>query len=487
VVLTVHDLPVVTTSVTDVACHGQATGAIDVTVTSGALPVDFLWNSGETTEDITGVPAGAYSVVVTDANNCTVTIPATINEPATPVSGAITSQTDVSVIGGNDGSVTVDGSGGTPPYLYSLNGGAFQPSGTFGALTAGNYIVTVQDLNLCTFDVPVLIKQPFLPLTGSITSQTDVLCYGDATGSVTVAGAEGVAPYEYSLNGGTYQSSGTFSALSAGPYTVTIRDAYGNTFDVPVMITQPPAALAVATSKADVSCNGGSDGMAVALATGGTGAYAYSWNTTPVQAADTARGLTPGTYTVTVTDANLCTATGNAIIGEPPVLELSTTADPAECPDSNDGSITLSISGGTPAYSVIWSDGNTSQNRTDMLPGEYSVVVTDANGCGAAGSAEVGFIGTWNCVVIPDIITPDPADGHNDLWIIRNIQIYPDAEVKVYSRWGKLVYHSRNPLAEPWDGRYPNGTLVPTDSYRYILDLHDGSKLRSGVISVIRQ
>lgn len=485
--MTVYDLPVASASVTDVACHGQATGSIDLTITSGALPASFLWSNGETTEDITGVPAGAYSVVITDANSCTVTVPVSVGEPATPVSGTITSQTDVSVIGGNDGSVTVDGSGGTPPYLYSLNGGAFQPSGTFGTLTAGNYIVTVQDFNLCTFDVPVLIKQPFLPLTGSITSQTDVLCYGGATGSVTVAGAEGVTPYEYSLNGGIWQSSGTFSTLSAGPYTVSIRDTYGNTFDVPVTILQPAAALTVVTSKADVNCHGGSDGMAVALASGGTGAYAYSWNTAPVQAADTAKGLTPGTYTVTVTDANLCTATGNAIIGEPPALEVSATTDPAECPDSNDGSITLTISGGTPGYSVIWSDGNTSQNRTDMLPGEYGVVVTDANGCAAAGSAEVGFVGTWNCVVIPDIITPDPADGHNDLWIIRNLQIYPDAEVKVYSRWGKLIYHSRNPLAEPWDGRYPNGTLVPTDSYRYILDLHDGSKLRSGVISVIRQ
>lgn len=486
-VMTVHDLPVVTASVTDVACYGQATGSVDLTITSGALPAAFLWSNGETTEDISGVPAGTYSVVVTDANNCSVNVPVMVSEPATPLSGTITSQTDVSVIGGNDGSVTVDGSGGTPPYLYSLNGGVFQPSGTFGTLTAGNYIVTVQDLNLCTFDVPVLIKQPFLPLTGSITSQTNVLCYGEATGSVTVAGSEGVAPYEYSLNGGTYQSSGVFIALAAGPYTVTIRDSYGNTFDVPVIITQPAAALAVSTTKIDVRCNGGSDGMAVAIASGGTGAYAYSWNTTPVQAADTARGLSPGTYTVTVTDANLCTVAGNAVIGEPPALALVVTTDPAECPDSNDGSITLSISGGTPAYGVIWSDGNTSQNRIGVLPGEYSVVVTDANGCAAAGSAEVGFVGTWNCVVIPDIITPDPADGYNDLWIIRNIQIYPNAEVKVYSRWGKLIYHSKNPLAEPWDGRYSNGTLVPTDSYRYILDLHDGSKLRSGVISVIRQ
>ncbi len=182
----------------------------------------------------------------------------------------------------------MDGSGGTPPYLYSLDGGAYQASGTFGSLTAGNYIVTVQDLNLCTVGVPVTIRQPFIPLTGIVTSQTPVLCFGDATGSVTVTGIDGVVPYEYSLDGGTYQSSGTFGTLAEGTYTITVRDAYANTFDVPVIITQPAAALTTATSKADVSCNGGSDGMAAALPAGGTGVYAYSWNTSPVQVSDTA-------------------------------------------------------------------------------------------------------------------------------------------------------------------------------------------------------
>ncbi len=91
--------------------------------------------------------------------------------------------------------------------------------------------------------------------------------------------------------------------------------------------------------------------------------------------------------------------------------------------------------------------------RNDLLPGTYSAVVTDANGCAAAASADVGFIGTFECVVIPDIITPDPADGYNDEWIIRNIDIYPNAEIKVYSRWGKLIYHTKNPSAEPWKGQ----------------------------------
>jgi len=132
----------------------------------------------------------------------------------------------------------------------------------------------------------------------------------------------------------------------------------------------------------------------------------------------------------------------------------------------------------------LWQDGNTSQNRSEMLPGTYTVTVTDANGCATMKIAEVGFIGTFGCVEIPQIITPNN-DGFNDEWRIRNIDLYPEAEILVYTRWGKLVYKSRNISADPWDGRF-NGRLMPTDSYHYILYLNDGSKPRSGVISIIR-
>ncbi|HOB84756.1 MAG TPA: gliding motility-associated C-terminal domain-containing protein, partial [Bacteroidales bacterium] len=133
---------------------------------------------------------------------------------------------------------------------------------------------------------------------------------------------------------------------------------------------------------------------------------------------------------------------------------------------------------------TLWQDGNESQNRTELLPGNYTVTVTDDNGCAAMATAAVGFTGTFGCVEIPQIITPNN-DGFNDEWRIRNIDLYPGAEVLVYTRWGKLVYKSRNISADPWDGRF-NGRLMPTDSYHYILYLNDGSKPRSGVISIIR-
>ncbi len=117
-------------------------------------------------------------------------------------------------------------------------------------------------------------------------------------------------------------------------------------------------------------------------------------------------------------------------ITEPAVLTVDATSTEAKCPDSYDGSVTLDISGGTSPYSVIWLNSDeTTTSRNDLLPGTYNVVVTDANGCPAATSEDVGFIGTFECVVIPpDLMTPDPPDNINDEWIIRNIDIYPDAE-----------------------------------------------------------
>jgi gliding motility-associated-like protein len=124
------------------------------------------------------------------------------------------------------------------------------------------------------------------------------------------------------------------------------------------------------------------------------------------------------------------------------------------------------------------------QNRTNLVAATYSLVVTDFNGCALPLSVKVDFTGTDKCLEIPEIITPNN-DGYNDTWIIKNIHMFPNAEVRVYSRWGKLVYRSKNISASPWDGTF-KGELLPTDSYHYILDLHDEKQPRTGVISIIR-
>lgn len=545
----------------NISCLGGSNGSVNLSVTGGIPPYSYLWSTGAVTEDITGLQAGNYSVLISDANSCTETVSVELTEPSAALTGDITGKTDVSVPGGSDGSVTVTASGGNVPYLYRLNSGAFQPSGTFGSLAAGTYTVTIQDNGLCTFVVTVIIAEPSSVLSVSLVEQVDVLCAGTNTGSLTVSAGGGTPPYQYSIDGGPYQALGVFGSLSPGTHQVTVRDAVMSTESITTSITEP-LPLNVALAETGNICFGGAEGTITALVNGGTGTYSYLWSTVPAQTSPIATGLKAGIYNVIVTDANGCIASAEATIDQPadamvvtvtgtdnlcagassgtaaatvsggsppyiwswntspvrndpeisglpagnyiitvtdskgctgtasieihetPALSIEAEVVQSSCPDTPDGSVILTVTGGMQPYNVIWSDNVTAQNRNSILPGTYEVVVTDHNGCSGSLTVEVDFMGTFNCLVIPDIITPNN-DGYNDEWIIRNIDLYPNAEVRVFNRWGKMVFHTKNISANPWDGR-TDGKLVPTDSYQYILYLNDGSAPRSGVISVIR-
>ncbi len=546
---------------TDAACFGESTGKCHLTVSGGTLPYTFLWDNGAVTEDIDNLAAGNYSTTVTDSHNCTVVISASVSQPSSALVSSIASKSDVTVYGGNDGSATASGSGGTPPYQYSINSGAFQATGTFSSLSAGTYTLTVRDAGMCTSDVSVTITQPWIPLTANIISQTNVSCQGGSNGSITVAGWGGTLPYLYSIDGGLFQASGTFGSLSAGTYIITVRDVALDLFDVELTISENEA-INITVSGEDIYCYGGSTGSVTAVATGGIAPYSYSWNTTPAQYTSTANGLQAGTYTVTVTDTNGCTASNDVIISQPAVdMAISITQDnvlcsggatgsatavvtgglepfiyswdtpseetketvtdlsagtynitvtdsygciktgtvnitepqplavessitSASCPDTGDGSITLTVTGGSAPYNVNWTGGITTQNRQNVLPGRYSAVVTDMNNCEESIVVDVDYTYSFGCVLIQQVITPNN-DGFNDEWKIENIDLYPNAEVRVFNRWGKMVFSTKNLSDNPWDGRL-NGKLVPTDSYHYILYLNDGSEPKSGVISVIR-
>ncbi len=468
-----------------IICYGGTTTVI-ITGSGGTAPLTYTFNGiSNRTGIFAGIPAGSdYHWSVTDTYLCT---PAAgtldITEPP-EYRAEITFITNVSVSGGNDGSVTVEASGGTAPYLFRLNSGSYQPSGSFSDLTAGSYSVTVRDAALCETVLTVRITEPVVPLSGTLVSKEDILCFGASTGMITVSGTDGLAPYEYSLNGGDFRSSGIFTDLSAGSYIVTIRDAQPEEYHIMVILDEPATAVSVETRVINNICHGSNRGIAIAIADGGTGPYEFSWNSLPVQKNDTASGLAAGTYTVTVDDANGCRVTAFAVLTDPPPLTLGVITTDADCPDTYEGSAEVTVSGGNAPYNAFWEDGNTSFSRTEMLPGTYRLIVTDADGCVAQEDIVIGYSGTFGCLEIPQVITPNN-DGFNDEWRIRNIEMYPDAEVLVYTRWGKLVYRSRNISADPWDGRF-NGRLMPTDSYHYILYLNDGSRPRTGVISIIR-
>ena len=389
--------------------------------------------------------------------------------------------TDVRCFGEANGAIDITLTGGSSPFTFIWSNGAGTED--VSGLAPGTYNVIVTDAFGCISTEDFTISEPPSALSVAINLQTNVLCFGASTGSAVAEASGGTAPYSYSWDTSPVQTTPAAIGLAAGVYTVTVTDANGCITTETVTITQPPTGLQVIVSGTDALCFGASDGTALAAASGGTAPYSYSWNTTPVQTAAAATGLAAGTYTVTVTDADGCIAASTILVSEPMALMLSSVYTDASCPDVTDATIDLTISGGTAPYSVIWNDGTTSEDRSSITNGTYTVVVTDANGCSANLTVTVGFIGI-GCLEIPDVFTPND-DGKNDVWRIRYIELYPDAELTIFNRWGRRIYQTKNIAANPWDGKL-RGRALPTDSYHYILDLKDGSAPRTGVITIVR-
>ncbi len=387
---TVLNASTISISSTDVSCNGGNDGSATATVTGGTAPYTYLWSDGQTTATASNLAAGTYTVLVTDANNCSFDMTGansvTITEPTVLNASTISiSSTDVSCNGGNDGSATVTVTGGTAPYTYLWSDG--QTTATASNLAAGTYTVLVTDANNCSFDMTgvngVTITEPLTLVTSSITS-TDATGNGVSDGTATITVTGGTTPYTYLWNDG--QTTATATNLAAGTYNVTVTDANGCTVNESIVVNEPNALLS-STTTTDALCNGDNTGSATVSVTGGVSPYTYLWS--DGQTTATASNLSAGNYSVTVTDANGYTTSSNATVNEPTLLTGSTTTTDALCNGDNNGSASISVSGGTAPYTYLWSDGQTTATATGLTAGSYSVTATDANGCTVTESATV--------------------------------------------------------------------------------------------------
>lgn len=360
---------------TNESCNGGNTGAITLSVSGGTTPYSFLWNNGSTSQNLSNLTAGSYSVTVTDGNGCTKNASFTITEPAAmSVTGTTT---DVSCNGGNNGAINLTVSGGTSPYTYTWNNGANTQN--ISGLAAGSYSVIITDATGCIQNASFTIAEPAaISATGTT---TDVVCNGGNTGVINLIVNGGTSPYTYSWSNGA--TSQNISGLAAGSYSVTITDAKSCTQNASFTIAEPTAISATGTTT-DVSCNGGNDGLINLSVSGGTAPYTYSWNT----GANTQNisSLTQGSYSVTVTDANGCTKNASFTINQPNAITATGTTTNISCFGGNNGDINLSVSGGTGSYTFAWSNGATSQNISGLTAGTYSVTITDNNGCSVNSS-----------------------------------------------------------------------------------------------------
>jgi hypothetical protein len=376
-------LAATTSSQTNIACFGGATGSFTIAATGGTPSYTYNRGTGaQTSSTFTGLAAGTYNVTVTDANGCTAIRVVTLTQPTAVLAATTSSQTNIGCFGSSTGSFIVAATGGTSPYTFNRGTGA-QTSGTFSGLAAGTYNVTVTDANGCTTVRPVTLTQTGTALTASTSSQTNVSCFGGTNGSFTLGVTGGTASYTYNRGTGS-QTSGTFSGLAAGTYNVTVTDANGCTTVRPVTLTQPTAALAATTSsQTNIACFGGATGSFTIAATGGTPSYTYNRGT-GAQTASTFTGVAAGTYNVTVTDANGCTAVRTVTLTQPTAALAATTSSQTNlsCLNSGNGSFTVAATGGTSPYTYNRGTGaQASGTFSSLAAGTYNVTVTDANGC----------------------------------------------------------------------------------------------------------
>ena len=320
---------------TNVLCNGTSTGSVVITPAGGTGPYTI-------TPAQTGLNAGLHTFTVTDANGCSISVPITITQPAALT--ATFTQTNVLCNGSSTGSVVITPAGGTGPYTIT-------PAQT--GLNAGLHTFTVTDANGCSTTVPVTITQP-AALTATFT-QTNVLCNGASTGTVSITPAGGTGPYTI-----TPAQAG----LNAGLHTFTVTDANGCSISVPITITQP-AALTATFTQTNVLCNGASTGTVVITPAGGTGPYTI----TPAQT-----GLNAGLHTFTVTDANGCSISVPITITQPAALTATFTQTNVLCNGASTGSVVITPAGGTGPYTIT-------PAQTGFNAGLHTFTVTDANGC----------------------------------------------------------------------------------------------------------
>jgi gliding motility-associated-like protein len=381
----------------DVTCNGASTGRIEVYAGGGTGALQFSVNNGgtfQTNPVFNGLAAGAYTVVVQDGSGCVYPYlgnPVNISQP--PVLTATTTIVDASCATTNNGTVTVNATGGTPPYSYSLNNGPYFPNPTFTGLPAGNYNALVADNFGCQFNIAAVVGNAYT-LNSTILSQTDVSCSGGADGTVTVTQTGGVGPFQFSINNGTtWQTDSTFTNLSGGTYTILVRDFNTCTDNVNVVIVERPPLYVLITSSTNVNCFGDSTGGFTTISGGGDSVYTYLWSNGST--AQNPTGMPAGPYSVTVTDGAGCTALATGIITQNSqmITQLENGVN-VLCFGGTSGGLDITVNGGVYPYSFAWNNGATSEDIYNLPAGTYTVSVFDNLNCIVADSFTITEPGT---------------------------------------------------------------------------------------------
>ncbi|KAA2242741.1 T9SS type A sorting domain-containing protein [Chitinophaga agrisoli] len=391
-----QNAPIVVDNITrsEIVCFGTK-GSINVQAHggTGALTYEYSLDGGVFTafNNNTGFHAGHYTVRIKDAAGCysAVSDVLAITAPAAPLTAGVTisdfNGIAISCYGLADGVINVAASGGNGDgyagYQYSINNSAYTTNGHYSNLSTGNYQIKIQDGRGCIITRNVVLQQPAAPVSLAVTGIENLVCGAQPTGKITLQAGGGIPPYGYSLNNGAAQDDNSFAALSAGNYTLQVKDVNGCAANTTTNVTTQYPAITATANVIPVNCFGQADGAIKVSPAGGDGNYTYNWNTADLSGPD-AINIPAGNYALTIADGTGCSASFNYAIVQPDLLVVTTAAGPV-CDGLSDGLLDAQVQGGlTPyQYSLDEAAWQSSGSFDQLSAGTYHIKVQDANGC----------------------------------------------------------------------------------------------------------
>ncbi len=399
---------------TNVTCNGAANGTASVSTNGANAPYTYNWSNGGTGASISNLAPGTYNVTVNGAGGCTATASYTVTQP-TAVN--ITTTPTAATCAGNDGSVATTVNGGTAPYSYSWNTTPVQTTANASNLAPGNYTLTVSTPGPCTYTSNVTVGQ-----TGAVTSTFNYNGNQCLTGNSFVFTNTGTVAATHNWNFGDGNTSTATSPshtyASAGTYTVTHTVTSGTcTSTTTQNVTVFPMPTSTITG-INPLCNGGNTGSINLTPAGGNAPYSFAWSNGAIT--EDINNLVAGTYNVTINTVNGCPTTNTFTLTNPPALTNTMAGVDASCEGVCNGTATVTPNGGTAPYTYLWSNGQTGPTATGLCDGNYTVVVTDANGCTSNGAQTINnatvltattSTGNANCGTATGSASVTPAGG----------------------------------------------------------------------------
>ena len=463
-----------------ILCNGDSSGAFDLVVSGGTSPYTYTWSNGATDEDIDSLVVGNYNVIIADSNGCIVTVSDSITQPDSALS-AITTVQNINCGGDSTGAISITVSGGTGGYLYAWS--TSDTSSSIINLSAGLYTVTINDNNNCQLVVADSIRDLNSPISIASTI-SNPNCISGILGAISIVTTGGVVPYNYLWNTG--DSTSNLDSLTSGSYSLTVSDSLGCSDTISIALVDSSSALINALGNVNI-CEGDSIILEANIVSGAT----YQWTQNGSILLDSTYQLivdSAGTFDVTIT-------TGCGVFTS---LPINTTLNPIPVITASsdisvpcDSLIILNVSG---ANNYSWYPANLVSDSTGSivtvnLDQTTTFIVTGYSSVGCSVSDTIIVTVTCDTLFLPSGFSPN-GDGKNDFFVISNLTKYPNATLKIFNRWGNLVY-IKDRYDNSWNGfsnsdKVRLGEELPNGTYFYVFEPNNGEESKQGFVILRR-